>query len=151
MKKISVQDFRPAQLRLSFTPPLKQIKLSTPKDLYKAFRAIWDESLLPIQEQFYILYLNNANELLTWSCLHTGTSCNAQIDMKLLLGTAVGCVAQKIAIAHNHPSGKIHPSELDTRLTHRIADACYLHDIELMDHLVLSKSEYFSYAAVGLI
>jgi DNA repair protein RadC len=141
--------FRPAQLRLHYRPPANAPVVDDALSSYEVFRSVWDRSLLSVQEQFYVLYLNHANELVSWRCLHTGTSTNMTIDIKLLLATALGCLAHNIVVAHNHPSGKLWPSKADLRLNENIRRRCYEHDIRLFDHLIISSTGYASFLEEG--
>ncbi|WP_457832298.1 JAB domain-containing protein, partial [Staphylococcus aureus] len=60
--------------------------------------------------------------------------------------------ATSIAIAHNHPSGELNPSEADREITDKIKEACKLMDIRLIDHLILSPTgEYLSFENEGFI
>jgi DNA repair protein RadC len=58
---------------------------------------------------------------------------------------------KNIILAHNHPSGNLKPSEADVSLTKKIKEAAKLMDIQVLDHLLLSESGYFSFADEGLI
>jgi DNA repair protein RadC len=54
-------------------------------------------------------------------------------------------------VCHNHPSGNLNPSDSDTRITQKIKDAGNLMDIQLLDHLIISEKDYYSFADNGLL
>jgi DNA repair protein RadC len=54
-------------------------------------------------------------------------------------------------VCHNHPSGNLNPSDSDTRITGKIKDAGNLMDIQLLDHLIISEKDYYSFADNGLL
>ncbi|MBC8484790.1 MAG: hypothetical protein H8D45_01960, partial [Bacteroidetes bacterium] len=59
--------------------------------------------------------------------------------------------AAQIMIAHNHPSGDIEPSEDDIKITKRISEAGKIMGIELMDHIIVTKNDFYSFKHNGLI
>ena len=73
------------------------------------------------------------------------------IDNRLILATALNCLASGIIICHNHPSGNLHPSEADTKITKRLEEASKIMDIQLIDSLILTEESHFSYGDNGLI
>jgi DNA repair protein RadC len=56
-----------------------------------------------------------------------------------------------VIVAHNHPSGNLNPSESDNRITAKIKEAGNLLDIQLLDHLIIHDSNYYSFADNGMI
>lgn len=106
---------------------------------------IWDNSLINLQEQVYALFLNHANEVISWRCLNTGAGNGTMFDLRLALACSLGCMAAKIIIAHNHPSGHLKPSYGDMQVTDRLFQASALLDIKLADHLIISQAGYYSF------
>ncbi|MXV14414.1 JAB domain-containing protein [Hufsiella ginkgonis] len=151
MRYTKKHPLKEAELHLSFKPPTNPIKISSCTDAERAFRSIWDTPLLPIQEQFYVIYLNRASHVLCWRCLHTGTCTGATIDIKLLLATAYGCLAQSVLIAHNHPSGSLKPSKADLKLTNTIDLACHYNELMLLDHIILNQNSFMSFVDARLL
>lgn len=56
-----------------------------------------------------------------------------------------------LEFAHNHPSGNLKPSQADLDITKKLKNSCDLLDISLLDHLIITKDNYFSFADEGLI
>ncbi len=72
-------------------------------------------------------------------------------DVRIVMKKAVESLASGIIVCHNHPSGNLNPSESDTRITQKIKDAGNLMDIQLLDHLIISGKDYYSFADNGLL
>ena len=54
-------------------------------------------------------------------------------------------------VAHNHPFGALKPSENDKRMTKKLNEACLALDLNLLDHLIVARSGYFSFSDQGLL
>ena len=67
------------------------------------------------------------------------------VDVRLLLSVALTTNSTGFIIVHNHPSGKLMPSEADKKITKQIQDCCKIMNLVLLDHLIISSSEYFSF------
>ena len=72
-------------------------------------------------------------------------------DVRIVMKKAVELLASGIILCHNHPSGNLNPSESDTKITHKIKEAGSLMDIQLLDHLIISDKDYYSFADNGMI
>lgn len=112
---------------------------------------IWDKKLLNIQEQVYLIYLNDSNEVISWRSICTGTSSNTLFDIKFGLSCALNCLASKIIIAHNHPSGILKPSKNDINMTQKLYTAANILDMTLIDHLIINRLTYYSFADNNLL
>ena len=69
----------------------------------------------------------------------------ATVGVDEILRKAILMKASGILVAHNHPSGNVKPSHADIELTQRLSQACQLVSIPLVDHIIVSKSGYFSF------
>jgi hypothetical protein len=104
-----------------------------------------------LQEQFIVLYLSQSNHVIGYY-KHSKGSINATVaDLRIILGTALKCAALSMIVAHNHPSGNLKPSRADEDLTRRLKEAAALHDIKLLDHLIITKENFLSFANEGLL
>ncbi|RYZ30068.1 MAG: hypothetical protein EOO10_04190, partial [Chitinophagaceae bacterium] len=104
-----------------------------------------------LQEQFIVLYLSQSNHVIGYY-KHSKGSINATVaDIRILLGTALKCAALSMIVAHNHPSCNLKPSRADEELTRRLKEAAALHDIKLLDHLIITKESYLSFATEGFL
>lgn len=133
-----------AHLKVSYKPAKQRIKIMNTTQAYKIFASVWDKNLLHIQEQFYVLFLNSANEVLCWRCFGTGTADKCLVDAKLIAATAVTSLAQRVVVAHNHPSGLLRASEADIQLTWKLQALLRVLDIKLLDHLIIGDNDFVS-------
>ena len=100
-------------------------------------------------EEFWILLLNNSNKVIHKKQLSKGGITGTLVDVRMLFKKAVELLAVGIVVCHNHPSGKLKPSEHDKKLTHKIKEAGVVLDIKLLDHLIITESGYYSFADKG--
>ena len=70
-------------------------------------------------------------------------------DLRIILKAAINALAAGIIVCHNHPSGCSHPNRQDDLLTQRLRDAARLIEVQLLDHIVLSDGNYYSYSDEG--
>lgn len=102
-------------------------------------------------EEFWVLYLNNANKVLEKHQISKGGLTATLVDVRLLCKRALELSAIGMIVCHNHPSGKLQPSNADKTLTQKIKQAAITLDITLLDHLIITEKAYFSFADEGLI
>jgi len=95
--------------------------------------------------------LNRSNIVLGIYEMSKGGITGSIVDIRIILGVALKCGASSIIMIHNHPSGKLIPSDTDKLITKRLKEACELIDINLMDHLIFSKDGYYSFADNGIL
>lgn len=126
-------------------------KIMTSKDAADLFRKVWDNDSLLIYESMIVIFLNRQNNTIGWFKMSQGGLSGTLMDNRLILATALNCLAQGIIICHNHPSGNLTPSEADTKLTKKLEEAGKIMDINLLDSLILTETDHFSYADNGLI
>jgi len=97
-------------------------------------------------EEFWVLYLNNSNKVLKQLLLSKGGITGTLVDIRLLLKTALELGAVAIILVHNHPSGTLKPSYADKSITTKIIRASENLDIKVLDHIIITEKEYFSFA-----
>lgn len=129
--------------------PTQQI--SSSEDSYKVFLEHFDQDTIELQEFFKILYLNRANKVLGIYHHTTGGITGTVADIKLIFGTALKVVASSIIVAHNHPSSNLNPSQADKNLTKKMVEAGKLLDVQMLDHIIVTKDGYYSFADEGFI
>jgi len=103
------------------------------------------------QEEFWVLLLNTQYHVVEKKCLSKGEISETTVDIRLLFKSALQCGATAIIVAHNHPSGVLKPSTSDIQLTQKIKKAGENMDIKLLDHLIIFKKGYFSFADEKLL
>jgi len=102
-------------------------------------------------EEFWVLYLNNSNIILSKQCLSKGGLTGTLVDARLVFKPALHQLATGIILCHNHPSGTLKPSQSDKQLTQKIKVAGNTLDIKVLDHLIVTEKKYFSFADNNLI
>lgn len=103
------------------------------------------------QEVFYVLYLDRKNAIKAEKRISIGTISSTVIDIRVIFKEAVSQLASAIIVAHNHPSGNLQPSQADKEITHKLRDAAKLFDISLLDHVIVTSKNYFSFADSGML
>jgi DNA repair protein RadC len=132
--------------KLAEAEEVLQVKCS--KDVADIFKALLSD--LP-HEEFWILFLNRSNKVINRMRLSQGGVSGTVTDVRVAMKKAVEYLASGIIVCHNHPSGNLTPSESDTKITLKMKEAGNLLDIQLLDHLIISENDYFSFADNGLL
>ncbi len=102
-------------------------------------------------EEFWVIFLNQANGIIIIENLSKGGITSTVVDLKILFNRALLNKATALIIGHNHPSGNLSPSEQDLQLTKDISQAAKLLQFSLLDHLIISDKQYLSMADEGMI
>nr|WP_318383585.1 DNA repair protein RadC [uncultured Enterobacter sp.] len=103
------------------------------------------------REIFIVIYLDNQNRVLKHSRLFAGTLSHVEVHPRELVREAIKINAAAVILAHNHPSGSAEPSKSDKQMTERVIKCCQFMDIRVLDHLVIGRGEYVSFAERGWI
>ena len=128
----------------------EQVKISEHQDAYNIIRRFYFDDL-EIYESAFILLLNEANKMIAYAKISQGGTVGTVVDVKLIAKYAIDCLASGVVLAHNHPSGNLNPSQQDIAITDKVKKALKLLDIYLVDHLIITKEGYYSFAEQGLI
>lgn len=102
-------------------------------------------------EEFWVIYLNNANKILAKEQLSIGGLTCTVTDIRLIFKIALELKAHSILLAHNHPSGLLSASVPDRMITQKIKSAGELLDIRLYDHIIVGNGKYLSFADEGIL
>ena len=97
------------------------------------------------QEHLVALYLNSQNQIIHQQTIFIGSATRSIAEPREILHYAIKHMATSLILVHNHPSGAVAPSRNDDHVTKLVKDACDLMGIVLLDHLIVSHSNYFSY------
>jgi DNA repair protein RadC len=132
------------QLEASLIKP----KINSSKSVFNLMQPIIGD--LP-HEEFWVLYVNNSNTVLAKSQISKGGLTATVVDVRLILKKAIELASVGLVVCHNHPSGKLTPSEADKQLTQKLKNASATLDIKLLDHLIITEKDYFSFADEGIL
>lgn len=141
------------EIKLSYINPIKKserIKIKKAEDATKILREIFSEEEIELREQMMVLYLNNSGEVLGYTKHSVGGITGTVVDIRLILAGALKSLSTGIIISHNHPSGGTQPSDADIKITKKLKEAARSLDLELIDHIIITKEGYFSFADEGL-
>ncbi|MDR0486371.1 MAG: DNA repair protein RadC [Elusimicrobiota bacterium] len=102
-------------------------------------------------EKVYLLLLNSSNHIFANKELEIGTVNKSYIIPRKIIQTSLKENAAAAILAHNHPGGNLKPSQNDLDATKELKRGFELVDIVLLDHIIVSGKEYFSFKEYGLI
>lgn len=112
---------------------------------------IWNETNIELFESFKVILLNQANRVLGIYHVSNGGITGTVADVRIILAVAIKSNAVSIILAHNHPSGNLQPSRADEDMTAKIKNAAAYHEIKVLDHLIITKEGYYSFADMGFL
>jgi DNA repair protein RadC len=141
-----IENFKSFRKRARIKRELNQIRSST--DARNILLPYFADLL---HEEFFRLFLNRANKIIKLEQISKGGISGTVTDVRIILKTAILTSASGLVIAHNHPSGNMIPSESDIKITRKIKEAGNLMDVQLLDHLIIYDSEYYSFADNGML
>jgi DNA repair protein RadC len=102
-------------------------------------------------EVFAVLFLDAHNRLLTYQPMFRGSLTQTMVYPREVARAALALGADGVVLAHNHPSGRVKPSESDIKLTHSLKETLALIDVTVRDHIIVSQGNYLSMAEEGLM
>ncbi len=122
------------------------------KDTHATYRYLSTKMKHYKREVFACLFLNNANQLISFQELFYGTINVATIHIREVVKAALDCNAVGAIAVHNHPSGDTTPSHADITVTHRLKEALALVEVRLFDHIIIGKgNQVNSFLEKGLV
>lgn len=142
------------ELSVSYTRSSSRIfegTIASSADVARFLRSTFGKDEIELQEQFIVIYLNQARNIIGYY-RHSKGGINSTIaDKRIVIGTALKCAAVSLIVAHNHPSGNLKPSEADLALTKGLREGCTAVSITLLDHIIITKDNYYSFGDEGLL
>ena len=119
------------------------LKINSSQSVFEIMQPLLGELA---HEEFWIIYLNNANKIISKFQLSKGGITGTLVDVRLVFKTALSLGAVGIILTHNHPSGTLKPSESDKQITQKLKIAGEQLDIKVLDHLIITETNYFSFS-----
>jgi DNA repair protein RadC len=102
-------------------------------------------------EVFLVLFLDPQHRLIAREELFRGTLTQTSVHPREVVKATLHYNAAAVLLAHNHPSGCIDPSEADKRITNALSQALALIDARVLDHIIVTANQSYSFADHGLI
>lgn len=134
--------------RKQSSPATNRAKISTSRDAYNAVgHLIADLNI----EEFWVLFVNKANEIIGKKKVSVGGTAGTVVDLKVIFGLAIEAKAAGIIVFHNHPSGNLQPSGADIDVTKKLKNGGALLEIPVLDHLIISERGYYSFSDDGML
>ena len=103
------------------------------------------------REIFLVIFMDSQHQVIKHSKLFSGTLSHVEVHPREIVREAIKMNASAVILAHNHPSGCAEPSKADKLITERVVKCCQFMDIRVLDHLVIGRGEYVSFAERGWI
>jgi DNA repair protein RadC len=139
------------KLRITRGKKVSTNQITSARDISEILKKFITPSKIQTQEYALALFLNNNNNVLAVYQFGMGGFTSTVMDKRLLMAAALKLGATGIILCHNHPSGSLVPSDADKRVTKAIQEIARLHDMNVLDHVILTKTGYYSFAEKGLI
>lgn len=124
-------------------------KIISSKNVFDLMLPNWLD--IDYSESFHVILLNRSNIVLGVCKISVGSVSGTVADPKKIFQTALKANASSIVLCHNHPSGNVQPSTGDNSITTKCKDAGNFLDLPVLDHVIISRDKYFSYADEGLL
>jgi len=125
----------------------KEIYINSPEDIIKELAHIKENK----KENFVVLYLDARNKLIYKETVSIGSLNANLVHPREVFEPAVRYLAAQIVLAHNHPSGDPEPSEDDLEITKRLIESGKILGIEIVDHIIITKTGFTSFKEKNLI
>jgi DNA repair protein RadC len=134
--------------RRSEESALSMISVRTSENAYQYIK----NDLIDLNhEEFWILLLNRANKIVNKIKISIGGISSTLADPKIIFQKALENKASSIILVHNHPSGDCSPSDLDKQLTKKLVQAATYLDLLILDHLIITTHNYYSFADESIL
>lgn len=128
----------------------QRVKINGSQDSADYIRQFY-EGDIEIFESFFILLLNRQNKTIGYAKISQGGVAGTVVDAKIVIKYIVDTLASGVILCHNHPSGNLAPSTDDINLTEKLVKAVRLVDSKVLDHIILTSDNFYSFADSGLI
>lgn len=118
------------------------VTLTNPKNIINYFHDLFKDAK---QECFYVVYLNSKNKFIDKKLIYKGILNKSLIHPRDIFKEAYLLSASSFICIHNHPSGDATPSEEDVQVTSNLKQIGIIHGINLLDHIIVGKNNYYSF------
>lgn len=141
-----------SEIEVSYNPHrIADYKISNSRELFELVLSQWNWKEIEMLEEVKVIFLNRNNIVIGIYNLAKGGISQCTVDIRIILGIALKSLSTSIILVHNHPSGNLQPSQSDKEITQNLKEACKMVQIALIDHLIITKENYYSFADEGLL
>ncbi|MEK4244470.1 JAB domain-containing protein [Psychrobacillus sp. FSL K6-2684] len=147
-KKVSAKKVDIVSLRMVKDGLYSNRNIRSPKDGYDLFKQVFGEL---DREYFVVMGLNNKSEPTHINIAHIGDISSCIVSTRDVFKTAILTNSKNLYLFHNHPSGNPKPSKEDKDVTYKLIEAGKIIGIDVLDHLVIGESSYYSFKEMDLL
>ena len=143
--------FKVSEVKLTYksrVKPSDRPQIISSNSAYDVLMEHWSDQI-EFVEEFNILLLNQANRVLAFYNVSKGGRTGTVVDAKIVFTAALKLNAVGIILSHSHPSGNLRPSLADINLTKKLFAGAKLLDMTILDHLIVTPTDYYSFADEG--
>ncbi|TSE07642.1 JAB domain-containing protein [Aquimarina algiphila] len=126
-------------------------KVTSPDQVVSTIRKLFKKGAIEGWEHFFVLYLNNQNQIIGYNLHSKGGLTGTLVDARIIFSIALKSLATGIILSHNHPSGSTKPSNGDIQQTQKIKRIGEFHEIKILDHIIITKDNYYSFSEEGIL
>ena len=137
------------EIGITYTSKSLGPKITSAKQVYDLLLPNWLD--IDYVESFKLVMVNRASRLIGVSTISVGSVAGTVADPKKIFQTALKANSSAIILSHCHPSGSPQPSETDRIITKKCVEAGKFLDLVVMDHVIVTRYSYFSFAEEGLL
>ncbi len=139
-------------MRVKLTKEQK-IKVLNSRDIFLIMQQVLlrENKIGRTKEHFWVVCLSNSNRILLIELVSLGNAKNTTVDPTEIFSFALQKRAVKVIMVHNHPSGELQPSLEDKDITDRMYQVGLFLDVPVIDHLIISETDYYSFVDTGLL
>lgn len=142
------------ELKLIYSEKIKhsdRFKINSPSDAIKYLKTLYDKDSLNVFESLYIIVIDRQNRVIGHRLLSQGGFDMSVACVRSIFSTALISRCSGIILTHNHPSGSLAPSKSDKDITRRVIEAGKLLDLIVLDHIIVTEEDCFSFAENGMM
>ncbi|ARS40740.1 DNA repair protein [Sphingobacteriaceae bacterium GW460-11-11-14-LB5] len=146
--------FKVAEIEISYHPAFKLAELPQVTSAQEAYRVLmerWEEGRIELLEEFKVILLNRRGRVLGVVNISQGGLSGTLADPKVIFAVALKACASGVILAHNHPSGELSPSDADISLTRKLKSGGDILEINVHDHLIVSRYGFYSFLDEGMM
>lgn len=147
-KAVTIVSAMELSRRRQISEKAEKPRIVTSRSVYELMKPELSDKLT---EEFWMILLTRANYVIKKQLISSGGTAQLSVDPKVIFKIALDHHAASMILVHNHPSNKPKPSELDIKLTERLAKAGKILDIPILDHIIFTEDSYFSFADEHLV
>lgn len=128
---------------------IPKVKLTRSSECYEYIMKLWNQDTIELHETFVAVFINQANNTIGWYVVSQGGITGCIVDVRMLFAAALKVGAVGMVVAHNHPSGNLKPSVADLKITKCIQAVADVHDMQILDHIIVTSDGYYSFGDEG--